>query len=109
MTVKSDHGRLNGFFNIFAGRTVVHVVMADGSVRFLRTDTITLGELKKVLQIDGCKDGEIGGSLLVDEVRPYWPNIAALAVWLASVGTLLTHAVRGRKPRSVSPVPPPAK
>ena len=35
----------------------------------------------------------------------YWPNIAALAVWLLSVGTLLTHAVRSRK---VQPVPPPS-
>ncbi len=26
-----------------------------------------------------------------------WPNIAALAVWLLSVGTLLIGAVRGRK------------
>ena len=28
---------------------------------------------------------------------PYWPNLAALAVWLLSVGTLLTCAVRSRK------------
>jgi CDP-diglyceride synthetase len=41
------------------------------------------------------------------ERRFNWPNIAALAVWLASVGTLLVGAVRGRKPRSVSPVLPP--
>jgi hypothetical protein len=26
-----------------------------------------------------------------------WPNIAALALWLLSVGTLLTCAVRSRK------------
>ena len=31
----------------------------------------------------------------------YWPNITALAVWLLSVGTLLTSAVRGRKMKSV--------
>ena len=30
-----------------------------------------------------------------------WPNIAALAVWLVSVGTLLTNAVRSRKALSV--------
>ena len=36
------------------------------------------------------------------EQRLNWPNIAALAVWLLSVGTLLTYAVRSRKP------PPPA-
>jgi hypothetical protein len=107
LTVKSDHGRLDGFFSIFGGRTGVHVVMADGTVRFLRTDTITLGDLRKVLQIGGCKDGEIGGSLLVDEREAClnWPNIAALAVWLLSVGTLLTHAVRSRKRSSVPPTP----
>ncbi len=32
------------------------------------------------------------------ERRVNWPNLAALAVWLASVGTLLTLAVRSRKP-----------
>ena len=34
---------------------------------------------------------------------PNWPNIAALAMWLLSVGTLLTHAVRSR---NRSPAPP---
>ena len=34
--------------------------------------------------------------------RLNWPNIAALAVWLASVGTLLIGAVRSRKPRAAS-------
>ena len=32
-----------------------------------------------------------------------WPNIAALAVWLLSVGTLLTCAVRGKK--GCAPIP----
>ena len=36
---------------------------------------------------------------------PYWPNLAALAVWLLSVGVLLTHAVRSRKAPSVPPPP----
>ena len=35
----------------------------------------------------------------VPERHLNWPNIAALAVWLLSVGTLLTCAVRGRKMR----------
>ena len=35
----------------------------------------------------------------------YWPNLAALAVWLLSVGALLTHAVRSRKILSVPPPP----
>ena len=37
--------------------------------------------------------------------QQYWPNIAALAVWLLSVGTLLTHAVRSRRRSSVPPTP----
>ena len=32
-----------------------------------------------------------------------WPNIAALAVWLLSVGTLLTRAVRSRRTTLLSP------
>ena len=36
------------------------------------------------------------------ERRVNWPNIAALAVWLASVGTLLVGAVRSRKRRAAS-------
>jgi hypothetical protein len=40
-----------------------------------------------------------------DSWRLNWPNIAALAVWLLSVGTLLVGAVRGRKR---SPHPPAA-
>jgi hypothetical protein len=35
-------------------------------------------------------------SMFDDADRPNWPNIAALAVWLASVGVLLVGAVRGR-------------
>jgi hypothetical protein len=35
--------------------------------------------------------------------RLNWPNIAALAVWLVSVGLLLTRAVRSRKPQPASP------
>ena len=55
-----------------------------------------------MLQIGGFKEGEFG-----DPVRRLnWPNIASLAVWLLSVGTLLTHAVRSRKVRSGLPQSP---
>jgi hypothetical protein len=37
--------------------------------------------------------------------QSYWPNIAALAVWLLSVGTLLVGAVRRRKPNAVNQPP----
>ena len=36
------------------------------------------------------------------ERRVNWPNLTALAVWLLSVGVLLTHAVRSRKPRPMN-------
>jgi hypothetical protein len=49
----------------------------------------------------------VGPHLALDEEyrRLNWPNIAALAVWLLSVGLLLTCAVRSRKPPAVPPPP----
>jgi hypothetical protein len=35
-----------------------------------------------------------------------WPNISALAVWLLSVGALMTIAVRSRTPQAVPPITP---
>ncbi len=46
------------------------------------------------------------GLLRAAEPGLNWPNIAALAVWLLSVGTLLTGAVRGRKGLSSRAAPP---
>jgi uncharacterized membrane protein YhhN len=43
-----------------------------------------------------------------EERRFNWPNIAALAVWLLSVGVLLTCAVRSRKRLPVPATPPAA-
>ena len=61
-------------------------------------------DLRKLLQIGGytrkMRFEEACGSEHLN-----WPNIAALAVWLLSVGTLLTHAVRSRKVPSVPPPP----
>jgi hypothetical protein len=45
------------------------------------------------------------GDLYDSHRRLNWPNIAALAVWLLSVGLLLTRAVRSRKPQAVRPPP----
>ena len=77
----------------------VHVLMADASVRMLKTDGLSSEELRRILQIGGCKEGETGSRVIYNdcETSPNWPNIAALVVWLLSVGTLLTHAVRSRK------------
>jgi prepilin-type processing-associated H-X9-DG protein len=95
----SNHGRREGFFFTYDYRAGVNVAMADGSVRFLRIGNRSIDDLRKLLQIGGFKEEEIG-----DLVRRLnWPNIAALAVWLLSVGALLTQAVRSRKTLPTSP------
>ncbi len=95
------------FLFICDGGTGVHVAMADGSVHFLRTDCLSGEDLRKVLAIGGCKDVAGGPHVVLDEEdwRFNWPNIAALAIWLLSVGTLLIGAVRSRKTLSAPPTP----
>ena len=75
--------------------------MVDGSVHFLRTDCLSSEDLRRVLSIGGCKNVADGPHVALDEEesRLNWPNIAALAVWLLSVGLLLVGTVRGRKAR----------
>jgi hypothetical protein len=80
----SHHGPRGGFYETRDQDGDVCAAMADGSVRYLPPG---------VLSIKGRRG------------RTNWPNIAALAVWLLSVGMLLTYAVRSRKPRSVPPPP----
>jgi len=94
----SSHARREEFFFTCDYDSCINVAMADGSVRFLRLGNRSAEDLRKLLQIGGCKEDEIGEP----ERHPNWPNIAALAVWLASVGTLLTCAVRSRKPQVTS-------
>ncbi len=83
----------------------VNVAMADGRVQHLWTAGRSNKNLQKVLQIGAYKKEEIGthNDFYGETRRPNWPNIAALAVWLLSVGTLLTGAVRSRKMRSSPP------
>jgi hypothetical protein len=101
LPLTSNHRPPEDFFFTY-GATGVHVALADGSVAFLRTDNLSAEELRKILQIGGCTDEVLAAQgNLYSGRRLNWPNIAALAVWLVSVGTLLTAAVRGRKPRSV--------
>ena len=107
LALTSDHGRREEFFFTYDYVSGVNVAMADGSVRFLRTGNRSPEDLRKILQIGGFKEEEIGsqGDFYGGRRRLNWPNIAALAVWLLSVGTLLTHAVRSRKQLSVPPTP----
>jgi len=98
-------GRYDDLFFTYYYPPGIHVLMADGNVRVLKTDGLSNEDLRKILQVGGCKEGVIGSRVLFDdsECRVNLPNIAALAVWLLSVSTLLTHAIRSRKVLSVPP------
>ncbi len=80
----------------------LNVAMVDGSVMCLRTDSYSMNDLKKILQNGGCTEEAVRSQEKLYPKPVDWPNIAALAVWLLSVGTLLIGAVRGRKPRAAS-------
>jgi prepilin-type processing-associated H-X9-DG protein len=109
-TVSSNHGPHSDFLFIYEPSVGANVAMADGSVHFLRTAGLSTEELRKILEIGGCKDKYLdssAGSYVGRRLN--WPNIAALAVWFISVGTLLTGAVRSRKSRSIPPLLDPAR
>jgi hypothetical protein len=101
MTLASHRVGHSEFFFIYDAGTGIHVAMADGTAHFLRTDCLSSEDLRKVLAVGGCKNVAGGPHVALDEEErhPNWPNIAALAVWLLSVGTLLVLAVRSRKMR----------
>jgi prepilin-type processing-associated H-X9-DG protein len=92
----NNHGQREGFFFTYDYGARFNVAMVDGSVHYLLTLGRSNEDLRKTLQIGGCGDDSRGGLFDVKR-RVNWPNIAALAVWLLSVGTLLTRAVRSRK------------
>jgi prepilin-type processing-associated H-X9-DG protein len=95
LTMATEHRLRDNFFFTYDRGWLVNVAMADGSVRCLPLGSMSTAELQTVLQIGGCT-----GHKFDEPVRhPNWPNIAALAVWLLSVGTLLVLAVRSRKAR----------
>jgi hypothetical protein len=98
--ISSNHHPPDEFFYTYDHVSGTVVAMADGSVHFLRTDNLSRDELRKILQIGGCTDEVLAAQgNFYSGRRLHWPNIVALAVWLISVGTLLTAAVRGRKAR----------
>jgi prepilin-type processing-associated H-X9-DG protein len=101
--LSSNHRPRDGFFYTYGHASGVNVAMADGSMHFLRTDNLSPDELRKILEIGGCTDEVIRCQEGFYSGRHLnWPNIAALAVWLLSVGTLLVGAVRSRKRRAAS-------
>ena len=94
-TFTGTHGRREEFFFTYGDGPCINVAMADGSVRTLRLGDRSAEELRKLFEIGGCTE-----EVLYESARRVnWPNIAALAVWLLSVGTLLIGAVRGRRAR----------
>jgi len=102
--LSSPHGHYEGFFCNYDYGSGVWVAMADGSLRWLRTDNLSAAELRESLEIGGFKQTGTppfhGGAIV--HRRPNWSNIAALGVWLVSVGALLATAVRSRKQRTNS-------
>ena len=105
----SKHGQDDGFLFTYDYSPLVYVAMADGSVRCLPMGDLSPEAQRKILQIGDCSQEEIE-SLCASyghggKAHPNWPNIAALAVWLLSVGTLLIGAMRGRKTLSAPPTP----
>ena len=75
--------------------------MADGSVHYLTPECLSAEDLQNILRVGNFSDGIVGPRINVYDYdyRLNWPNIASLAVWLLSVGVLLTVAARGRKAR----------
>ena len=97
--------RREDFFFTYDYGSGVNVAMADGSVHYPADSAIfrprTCGRCCK--SAAAKKNEPVLTRIDDDERRLNWPNIAALAVWLLSVGTLLTRAVRSRKVLSVLP------
>jgi len=103
--VTSQHGQQEDFFFKAPVHRPAIVETADGKVHFLPSGLLAITNLRKMLQFGGFREEEVLASndSLEEQGRLNWPNIAALAVWLLSVGTLLTHAVRSRRTLPSSP------
>ena len=109
ISVWSNHGHRADFFWTYDYHTAVNAATVDGSVLAIPSDGLLTENLRTILPIGGCKEQEIYSfedKHSHETQHLNWPNIASLAVWLLSVGTLLTHAVRSRKVRSGLPQSP---
>jgi hypothetical protein len=100
----SRHGdRHKDFFFVYDPVNRFVATMADGSGRVIDAGHLSPEQLRRIFEIGGCTDEALAASDSYARHHLNWPNIAALAVWLVSVGTLLTAAVRGRKERFAPP------
>jgi hypothetical protein len=104
LDLSRNHYRREEFFYSYDRYCGATVAMADSSVHFLPPPSLSVEHLRTILQANGYREDElIWGDVSYDEERRLnWPNIAALAVWLLSVGMLLARAVRSRKVRPPS-------
>jgi hypothetical protein len=84
------HLRPEEFFLTYGRAAGAHVAMADGSVDLLPGELLTK-DVGKMLGIGGYPG-----------LQQYlnWPNIAALAVWLLSVGAVMYDAMATRRKRA---------
>jgi hypothetical protein len=97
--VSSNHRSLDDFFFAQEGCDA-SAAMADGHIERLPTASLSPERLRDILRIGGFWPyGTNSAEALGASRRLNWPNIASLAVWLLSVGTLLTVAARGTKAR----------
>ena len=103
LTVSSHHcGHREEFFFTYDNRSGANVAMADGRVAYLSPGALSAKNLRKILQVGAYTEEEVSANeAMHTDWHWNWPNIAALAVWLLSVGILLTRAVRSRRPLSV--------
>ncbi len=106
IAVASHYGHEKGFFFVYDRPTVASIATVS-DIFDLPPGSLSREELRKALQIGGFTEEVRSRDGYRDCPRHLnWPNIAALAVWLVSVGTLLTHALRSRKRSSVPATPP---
>ena len=91
LVVSSYHGQREEFFFTYDRATGINVALADYGVRCWWLGNRSTEDLRKLLQIGGFTDKESEET----ERHLNWPNIAALAVWLLPVGTLLTCRLCG--------------
>ncbi len=99
VTVSSKHSPDQEFFSKTT-RAGVNVAMADGSVKFLPGGLLASAKFPEMLKIGGFREEYLTASWPNDGRRIDWTNCAAFAVWLASSGWLMVHAVRSRKKAS---------
>jgi hypothetical protein len=99
-TASSRHGQGENFLFTYDDGPRIFMALADGSVQCLRPEGLSTEGLWRMLQVGACHEEELDRLASASrgvKMHPKWPNIAALAVWLLLVGTLLVGAVQSRR------------